>query len=184
MIFTNQAGSHLIVLSSDGKRAYVSNFWHGTVSVVDLDARKLIAQVSTGRGSEGLGISADDQYVFVTRPEEDEVVKVDTVSLKVVARRKLEARSSPIRVWPSSLNPGQILVNNVGAGTMHVLDGSTLQTLRTIAVGRQPIGLVAHGNFAFVANMKDNNISVIDLRDGSVKKTLATGQAPDGIAYR
>ena len=40
-IRTNQAGSHMLALSADGSRAYVTNFWHGTVSVLEepLDER-------------------------------------------------------------------------------------------------------------------------------------------------
>ena len=35
----------MLALSADGSRAYVTNFWHGTVSVLDLRARRILAQI-------------------------------------------------------------------------------------------------------------------------------------------
>jgi len=183
-ISTKQAGSHLIALSSDGTRAYVSNFWHGTVSVIDVPKRTLIAQVFAGRGSEGIGISADDNFLFVTRVEENEIVKIDTRTLKVDSRKAIADRSSPIRVWPSPISPDHILVNNVGSGKLQMLKSSDLELVQEIQVGRQPIGLaVSDTHYAFVANMKDNDISMINLKNGQVERTFPTGMAPDGLAF-
>ncbi len=179
---TNQAGSHLIVISSDETRAYVTNFWHGTVSVIDIKKRQLIAQVFTGRGSEGIGITSDNNYVFVTRVEDNEVVKVDTRTLKVVLRMTLPTGSSPIRVTEGRI--GEILVNLVGSGKMQILKISDMSLIREVQVGRQPIGLAASTDrLAFVANMKDNTLESIDMTTGHVEASYHTGEAPDGIAY-
>jgi DNA-binding beta-propeller fold protein YncE len=40
------------------KRAYVTNFWHGTVSVLDVEAGRILAQMATGAGAEGIGVSS------------------------------------------------------------------------------------------------------------------------------
>ncbi len=51
-------------------------------------------------------------------------------------------------------------------------------------VGDQPIGIdVPDGRFAFVANMNDGTISVIDLEQGVVSRTLPAGDVPDGIVF-
>lgn len=181
---TNQAGSHLIVLSSNGERAYVSNFWHGTVSVFDLPGRRLIAQIQVGRGCEGIGLSLDDQSLFITRVEDNELLKIDTQSLKIVLRKNLAPKSSPIRVWPSPANPNHVLVNNVGKGTLEVFNREDFSSVAEIKVGQQPIGLtVSNSLYAFAANMRDNSIVKIDLKTNQIVKTFATGSAPDGIAF-
>ncbi len=56
----------MLALSADGSRAYVSNFWHGTVSVLDLRTRRIIAQIATGSGTEGVSISPDDRHVYAS----------------------------------------------------------------------------------------------------------------------
>jgi len=42
---TNQDQSHMLVISRDGHRGYTTNVGPGTVSVLDLDARKTIAVI-------------------------------------------------------------------------------------------------------------------------------------------
>jgi YVTN family beta-propeller protein len=179
---TNQAGSHMLVLSSDETRAYVANFWLGTVSVIDIPNHRLIKQILTGRGSEGIGLSADDRTLLISRVEDNEIVKVDTQTLEVVQRQKLADKHSPIRVIFNPANPGEALVNNVGAGTLQVLNVADLSTVREIKVGRQPIGIAASATHVFVANMKDKTISVVNSKTWQIEQTLKTGAAPDGIA--
>lgn len=180
---TNQAGSHMLVVSSDETRAYVTNFWLGSVTVIDLVQRKILKQILVGRGCEGIGLSPDDRSVFITRVEDNEIVKIDAQTLEVVRRVKLATGSSPIRVTVSLQNPDQILVNDVGSGMLKILGASELNLIKEIKVGNQPIGLAASGTHAFVANMKDNTVSVINLQSGKIEAEYATGRAPDGIAY-
>jgi DNA-binding beta-propeller fold protein YncE len=180
---TNQAGSHLLVISSDETRAYVTNFWLGSVSVIDLVQRKIIKQVFVGRGCEGVGISLDDQFLYVTRVEDAELVKLDTKTLEVVGRIKFSKESSPIRVTMAPNNPNQILVNDVGSGVLSILNANSLDLIKEIKVGNQPIGLAASETHAFVANMKDDTISVINLKSTLIEAVYPTGKAPDGISF-
>lgn len=182
---TNQAGSHLIVISKDESFAYVSNFWHGTVSVIDLQRKKLVQQIRTGRGVEGIGLSADDRFVFATRVEDGEILKIDTQTFEIVQKKTVAAGTSPIRVIAGPSRLGVMLVNNVGAGTMSVLRVADMSVVHEIKVGRQPIGIASsEGDHAFAANMKDRTISVINVTTGVIEKQFSTGAAPDGIALR
>lgn len=183
-ISTNQAGTHLLVVSADESRAYATNFWHGTVSVIDLNQRVLLKQISVGRGCEGIALSVDDRSLFVTRVEENEILKIDTTTLEIVHRRTVADGSSPIRVVSVPAHPKQVLVNNVGTGVLSILSSEDLSPIQEIKVGKQPIGLVAaESGYGFVANMKDNTLSVVNLKSGLVEKQFSTGKAPDGIAY-
>jgi len=42
---------------------------------------------------------------------------------------------------------------------------------------------VPDDRFAYVANMEDDTISVIDLQRGTVARTIPAGDEPDGIAF-
>lgn len=57
---TNQAGSHMPVVSAADARPYVTSFWHGTVAVLDLNAKRILAQIPTGSGTEGIGTRGPD----------------------------------------------------------------------------------------------------------------------------
>lgn len=47
-------------MSRAGRRAYVTNAHAGSLLIVDLGARKVIATVGTGRGPHGVSVMPDD----------------------------------------------------------------------------------------------------------------------------
>jgi len=181
---TNQAGSHMLALSADGSRAYVSNFWHGTVSVLDLRARRILAQIPTGSGTEGISIAPDDRYVYASSVYINEIVKIDTGTLQVVARAEMKNCLGSVRVVPDPVAGRTLVVNCADNGRVLLVDAGTLMVTKETTVGRQPIGIaVPDDRFAYVANMEDDTISVIDLQRGTVARTIPAGDEPDGIAF-
>src|SRR5689334_1667622 len=61
---TSQAESHMLAISHDGRRAYTANVGPGTVSALDLEARKTIAVIPVSRETQRISISPDDSMVF------------------------------------------------------------------------------------------------------------------------
>jgi YVTN family beta-propeller protein len=181
---TNQAGSHMLVVSASGTRAYVANFWHGTVSVLDLQARKIVAHVKTGEGTEGIGLSPDDRYLYTASPVRNEIVKVDTDTLTVVARRFVGEGKAPLRIVPTPGDGRALVVNCADDGTVQIVKAETLELVHDVKVGRLPIGItVPDSRRAYSANMNDGTLSVIDIEKGVVEDTIDAGELPDGIVY-
>lgn len=181
---TNQAGSHMIVISADGLRGYVSNFWHGTVSVLDLPARRILAQVPTGAGTEGVGLSPDGRYAYASSVHINEVVRIDTSTLQVTGRALLPNCLGAVRVVPTPVTGRTLVVNCADNGRVLLVDSGTLKVTREIPVGTLPIGItVPDDRFAYVANMADDTISVIDITRGVVARTIPAGDEPDGIVF-
>ena len=77
----------MLVVSPDGARAYVTNFWPGTVSVLDLNTKRILAQIATGSGTEGIGISPDGRYIYTSSVHSNEIVRIDTSTLSGKPRR-------------------------------------------------------------------------------------------------
>jgi YVTN family beta-propeller protein len=181
---TNQAGSHLLVLNSDESKAFVGNFFHGTITVLDLNKRKIMAQIPVTKGSEGIGISPDDNYIYVTSPIANELIKIDTSTQKEVARKFLGASCGSVRVVPTPDTGRELVINCGDKDTVLVVNAETLEIEKEVKVGRQPIGIaVADSIYAFSANMNDNTVSVINLETKAVEETLPAGELPDGMYY-
>lgn len=68
------------------------------------------------------------------------------------------------------------------AGKVLVYSASTLALKNTIPVGMEPaeVTMSANGRYAFVANGMSNSVTVINLADKSVVKTIAVGEDPVG----
>jgi YVTN family beta-propeller protein len=174
----------MLALSADGSRAYVTNFWHGTVSVLDLRARRILAQIATGSGTEGISLSPDGRHVYTSSVYINEIVKIDTGILQVVGRAKLSTCLGAVRVVPTPVDGKTLVVNCADNGRVLLVEAGTLRLTHEIPVGTMPIGIaVPDDRFAYAANMGDDTISVIDIRRGVVVRTIPAGDDPDGIVF-
>lgn len=178
---TAQPQSHMVVVDSREQRAYVSSFGGGAVTVLDLERRSIVSQIATGAGTEGVSRSPDGRFVYATAVLENKLVKIDARTLRVVDR--VDTDRSPVRVVPTP-DGRRLLVNNSASGTVQIFDSGDLSLIKTISVGKQPIGIVVPRNDrAYVANMRDDTVAEIDLVTLSVTRVTPTGKKPDGLAY-
>jgi YVTN family beta-propeller protein len=195
---TEQNVSHMVALAPGGGRAFVSNIGSGGVTVVDLAARKVLAQVPTGAGAEGIDITPDGRHVWVTNREVDTVSVIDAQSLKVIAN--LKSASFPIRarVTPDGRH---VLVSNARSGDVTVFADDSLREARRVAMKAKPapgggrlldfgqssvpIGIVVEpdGRRAYVAHANADEISILDLERWEAVGSLRAGKEPDGMAY-
>ena len=65
-----QRMSHMVALSPDGKRAYVSNIGANSFSVLDLATEEWVAHHPTGRAPEGINVSLDGKWVYVANQDD------------------------------------------------------------------------------------------------------------------
>lgn len=196
---TEQNVSHMVALAPDRKRAYVANIGSGSMTALELDGGKLLAQVTTGRGAEGIDVTPDGREIWVSNREADTVSIVDAGKLQPVAQ--LEAPGFPIRVRFTP-DGKRALVTAPRADALLVYDVASRKLERRIALpvarteteGRLlgqfakstvPIGVVsdARGRLAFVAQANADQVAVIDPDKGDAIATLRTGKEPDGMAW-
>src|SRR5882724_4559231 len=62
-IDSGSTNGHRLIISPDGERLYTENEEDGTVSVIDLPARKLLRKIKTPRALAGIAISPDGRTV-------------------------------------------------------------------------------------------------------------------------
>ena len=82
---TGQAESHMLAISHDGRRGYTANVGPGTVSVLDLKARKTIAIIPISSETQRISVSADDSMAFTSDQKEPRLAVIDTATNKVKA---------------------------------------------------------------------------------------------------
>jgi YVTN family beta-propeller protein len=188
-IKTDQNGSHMVALAPKRDRAFVANIGSGTVSAIDLKQKRLIANIPSGEGTEGIDVSPDQREVWATNRGANTLSVIDVASLKVVAT--LESKSFPIRA-KFTADGNHVLVSNAQSGDVAVFDARTRKEVRRIAmqsVGSSqapvPVGiLVMRGlSRAYVANTNADMISVIDLQTWRIVDRLIAGKEPDGLGY-
>jgi YVTN family beta-propeller protein len=188
-IATDQFGSHMIALAPAHHRAFVANIDSGSVSVIDLQQQRRIANIATGDGTEGIAISPDQREVWAGNRDGNTLSIIDVASLEVVAT--LPSKSFPIRV-KFTADGKSVLVANAQSAAVAVWDVASRRELRRInmqepqeAKWGAPIGILVSAPLsrAFVATPNLDRVAVIDLTSWKVVDWLTTGDEPDGLGY-
>src|SRR5258708_3170268 len=80
---TGQEQSHMLVLTHDGSKGYTANVGPGTVSVLDMKARKTLAIIPVSTDTQRISISRDDSMVFTADQTKPPLAVIGTARDKV-----------------------------------------------------------------------------------------------------
>lgn len=89
---TGQVQSHMIALSHDGRRGYTSNVEPGSVSVLDIAARKTLKIIPISPIAQRISISNDDRWVFTADQTKPRLAVIDITKNKL---KEAGFRSTP-----------------------------------------------------------------------------------------
>jgi DNA-binding beta-propeller fold protein YncE len=182
VIPTGQSESHMLALSHDGRFGYVSNVGPGTVSVLDLKARKLITIIPISEKIERISISSDDRMVFAADQMRPRLAVIDTETNSVKSWVPLSASG----YGTASTHDGRwLLVALLQASQVAVVDLNTLQVVHIIDVPPKPIAIVVSpaDDLAYVSCGRSGKIVAIKLSDWTVQGVFDAGKHVDGLAW-
>ena len=179
---TGQAESHMLAITSDGKRGYTANVAPGTVSVLDLEAKKVLAVIPVGKTTQRISLSTDDRWAFTSDQTQPRLAVIDTHTNGVA--RWIEM---PGTGYGSAPTPdGKWLVIALSrVNQVAVIDLTTMQVAHTLDVPRAPQETLMRpdGAEAYVSCDASRQIAVINTQTWTVKKLIAAGPGADGLAW-
>ena len=179
---TGQQESHMLVISHDGRFGYTANVGPGTVSVLDIRARRLVSVVPISSTVQRISISADDKWLFTADQAKPRLAVIDTATNKLNNWISLPAAG----YGTASTRDGRwLLVCVPDASQVTVIDMRTLQVVRTIPVPKVPHEIVISPDekTAYVSCIRSKKVAAIDLSDWSVKSLIDVGNCVDGMAW-
>ena len=179
---TNQEQSHMLAISQDGRRGYTANVGPGTVSVLDLAARKFVTTIPIAATTQRIAISNDDSMVFTSDQTTPRMAVIDTATNKIKQWIELPA---PGYGSASTKDGKLLLVTLPTAGSLAVVDLSTMKTVRTLKIGEKPQEVLVRpdGLVAYVSCFGGHVVQVVDLATWQVTSTIDVGQKADGMAW-
>src|SRR5438067_4963117 len=80
---TGQPESHMLAITRDGRRGYTANVGPGTVSVLDLEAKKVLATIPVSRINQRISLSVDDRWDFTSDQPKPQLAVIDTATNRV-----------------------------------------------------------------------------------------------------
>jgi YVTN family beta-propeller protein len=179
---TGQPESHMLVLSHDGRRGYTANVGPGTVSVLDMAARKTLKIIPISANTQRISISPDDRWVFTADQTKPRMAVIDTATNEVKTWVPLAGVGYGSTVAPDGR---WLLVALSGANKVAVIDLKTMQVAHNVDVAADPQAVVISpdGKTAYVSCVGSNQVAVIDLGTWKMAHLIATGKGTDGLAW-
>lgn len=199
-IGTGQDVSHMVAVSADAARAYVTNIGSGTTTALDLVAGRKLGDIATGAGSEALALTPDGRELWVAARAAGEIAVVDTDTLAIVARLPLPGIPIRIAMTPDGTTA---LVTCAGSSELVAFDVATRALRRRVKVdvplapdaaerpfarlapgSALPVGLLVSGDGrrAFVAATMGDRVVQYDVSTLAPSRTIEVGGEPDGLA--
>jgi len=179
---TGQEESHMLALSHDGRRGYTANVGPGTVSVLDLVARKTVAVIPVSGQVQRIAISADDKLVFTADQTKPQLAVIDTATQKV----KTWVALPGLGYGTAATADGRwLLVAVPSTNQVAVVDLGSMQVVRRVDVPSMPEEILIRpdGKIAYVSCAASGKVAAIDLAEWKVQKVIVAGKFADGLGW-
>jgi DNA-binding beta-propeller fold protein YncE len=179
---TGQPESHMLTISHNGSRGYTANVGPGTVSVLDIKARKTLAIIPVSGNTQRISISNDDRWVFTADQTKPQMAVIDTATNKIHTWVPL----SGFGYGAALTKDGKYLLMPIPAkNVVDVVDLSTMKVARSVTVGADPQEVLTSpdGKSAYVTCIGSNQVAEINLATWNVQRSIATGKGSDGLGW-
>lgn len=179
---TGQPESHMLAISRDGRRGYTANVGPGTVSVLDLEARKTLAVIPISPATQRISLSVDDRWAFTADQTKPRLAVIDTANNAVKTWIEMPGVGYGTAPTPDGR---WLLVTLSRLNQVGVIDLQTLKMARTLEVPRSPQEILVRpdGGAAYVSCDASRQIAVLDLKNWQVEKLIDAGPGADGLAW-
>ncbi len=185
---TGQDRTHMIYVSSDGKKIYTANVSSGTVSLLtktNIGNREDWSQtiISTGKGTEGFDVSPNGNELWAAASDDGKISVIDLNAKKVAAT--IDAKVFGANRLKFTPDGKMVFISSLRSGALTIYDAKSRKEIKQLNIGSGAAGIVMdpNGSRAFVACSPDNSVAVVDLKTLEVTGRIDVGGNPDGLAW-
>jgi len=179
---TGEPESHMLAITKNGLWGVTANVGPGTVSILDMKARKTLAVIPISGETQRISLSADDKLAFTADQTKPQMAVVDLKSRKVKGWIPLPAPG----YGTAATSDGRWLIVAVPkANKVAVVDLAKMSVAHTIDVPAAPQEVLIRpdGKEAYVSCDASGKIAAIRTSDWTVEKLITAGKAADGLAW-
>ncbi|MGA2114910.1 MAG: cytochrome D1 domain-containing protein [Bryobacteraceae bacterium] len=179
---TGQAESHMLAITRDGKRGYTANVGPGTVSVLDLEARKTLKIIPVSGETQRISLSVDDRWAFTADQTKPRLAVIDTATDQVA--KWVDLPASGYGTAPT-LDGKWLVVAVPRARQVAVVDLASMKVAHSINVPAAPQEVLVRpdNQVAYVSCDASAKIAAIDISTWKVIALIDVGKTADGLAW-
>jgi YVTN family beta-propeller protein len=192
---THGRGTHMVMLTADGRHAYTSNVVDGTVSELDISKRAFVRSFPVAPLVEGIGVTPNGKEVWVGSDSVKTISVVPTASATVATT--VSDFGFPYRVAITPDNATAV-ISDPAKGEIRFMDVAkrtelgrvTVPATDVVATAEFPhspcpegLSMAPDGRTVYVTLQGRNAVAAVDVATRTLVMTMPVGAWPDGLAY-
>ncbi len=175
-------GPHELVISSDGKTAFASNYGTGpapghTISMIDIASQKELRRIDVAPLSRPHGLAFASGKLYFTAEGSKKIARYDPAANKI--DWEFETGQNTTHMVLPTRDSKTIFTSNITSDSVSAIeqkpDGRWSQTIIPVGKGPEGIDLSPNGREVWSAHSRDGGVSIIDVATRKVTQTLAVG---------
>lgn len=181
-VSTGEPESHMLAVTKDGKRGFTANVGPGTVSVLDLENRKLLKVLPVCKRVQRISLSMDDKFAFTSDQFVPQLAVIDTAKMEVSHWIPMPGCGYGTAPTPD----GKFLVVALSVDNkVALVDLEQRKTVKVLDAPKSPQAVIIRpdGEYAYVSCDASKQIMAIKLSDWKVEKLINVGTTADGMAW-
>ena len=174
------ASPHGSALTTNGRKLYVGleNADVPGIVVIDTTTNRVIKKIDVMlRGGHFLAIQPKTDTLYYPMREDHRVLVIDTTTDTITKIIPIEGGPVGVGFAPN----GEVWIHNDGDGTVHVIDSSkneVVRTLKGLGKGAGRMAVSADGRFAASTHGGSEDVALIDAMAKTVMATIPVGKGP------
>jgi YVTN family beta-propeller protein len=173
---------HELVVSTDGKIAFASNYGNGpmpgrTISMIDLAAQKELRRIDVSPLSRPHGLAFANGKLYFTAEADRKIARYDPATDKI--DWQFDTGQATTHMLLPTKDARTIFTSNIGSDSVSAIqqsaDGVWTQTVIPVGKGPEGIDLSPNGREVWSAHSRDGGVSVIDVATKKVTQTIDIG---------
>lgn len=175
-------GPHELVVSTDGKTAFASNYGTGpapghTISMIDIATQKELRRIDVAPLSRPHGLAFVAGKLYFSAEGNRKIARYDPVANKV--DWEFETGQNGTHMVLPSKDAKTIFTSNIASDSVSAIhqgaDGAWTQTIIAVGKGPEGIDFSPDGREVWSAHSRDGGVSIIDVATRKVVQTIALG---------
>lgn len=173
-----------VTFSNDGTMAFACNTMDGTVTLIDASTKMIHTTLTVGTDPVGAW-SASNGNMYVDNEMSQTISEISVSAMSVTSTINLGFKPAYAaysthhsELWVTDATNGKVVRYNKVGSTWNVVGNITT------GADAHAIFFSANGEVAYVTNQGANTVSVIDVPNLTVIKTITVGTKPNGIALK
>ena len=171
----------VVEATPDNKYVLVANWCSYTVSVISVDAQKVVKTIKIGRYPRGIAISNDSKQAYVAEMGGN---RVHVINLEDFTVTHIPIGSNPRAIVLSPDNTRMYVTMNL-SGKVASWDLVANKAGKSVKTGEaaRSLAISSDGSTMFVVNFKSNTMSKVRTSDMKVLETIKACSEPIGVTF-